>query len=292
MVTSNSEHGPWQTLTASPAEGLIDARRQIHWAAQVASSVGKTLIEKAPDDSHSAFSWLSGHQCMASGIVHGSQPFRSALRPADLHLLILSDHDVEQLELPLSGRTLEQAYHWLDDDVERQLGRPLPAPLARPAEIEAHPVGEGARFSIRDRSAFNEIAKYFGNAHLLLEGHAAGRSGASPIRIWPHHLDVAVLITVEAHDDPEKARTVGVGMTPGDGSYSLPYLYVNCWPQPSSTDDLPDLPGGGHWHTDGWFGAVLPADKWAAGGDGDEQKARAGAFLDAAIDACQALVSS
>ena len=180
MATSTPENGPWQPLAASPEEGLVDARRQIHWAAQIASSVGKTLIEKAPDDSHSAFSWIPGHECMATGIVEASQPFRCALRPKDLHLLILSDHDVEQLELPLSGRTLDQAYHWLEDDVRRQLGRPLPDPLARPAEIEEHPVGEGERFSIKDRGAFDEIARYFGNAHILLHEHAAGRSGPPP----------------------------------------------------------------------------------------------------------------
>ena len=66
---------------------------------------------------------------------------------------------------------------------------------------------------------------------------------------------------------------------------------MNCWPSPSSTGDLPELPGGGHWHTEGWVGAVLPAAAWAEGGKGEEQQARAGAFLDAAIEACQALVS-
>ena len=289
MATSVSEKGEWQLLTTPLPEGLVDARRQLHWAAQVASSVGKTLIEKAPDDSHQAFSWIAGHQCMASGVVAATQPFRCALRPADLHLLILSEHDVEQLELPLSGRTVKQAYHWLEDDVKRQLGRPLPSPLAGPAEIEDHPVAQGARFSVRDHVAFEELGRYFSNTSLLLEQHVEGREGASPIRIWPHHLDIASLITVEANEDPEAARTVGVGMAPGDTSYPLPYLYVTPWPYPSA-DDLPALPSGGHWHTEGWIGAVLPADELAAGDDPARQQARAGAFLDAAIEACLRLV--
>lgn len=289
MATKDSGPTTWQPLTDPPSEGLVDARRQLHWAAQVASSVGKTLVEKKPDDSHQAFSWVSGHHCMASAVVKGSQPFRSALRPADLHLLILSDHDVEQLELPLSGRTLEQAYHWLEDDVRRQLGRPLPAPLERPAEIEEHPVGDGARFSIRDHDAFEELARYFSNAAHLLEAHAAGREGASPIRIWPHHLDIAVLITVKEAEGDEEARTVGVGLQPGDASYPLPYLYATPWPYPEGKD-LPDLPGGGHWHTEKWTGAVLPAAKLAKG-DGEAQEARAGEFLKAAIQACHDLLA-
>lgn len=288
MATSVPDSGLWQPLAASPPEGLIDARRQIHWAAQIASSIGKTLLDKQPDDSQQAFSWVPGHRCLASGVVRGSQPFRCALRPADLHLLILSDHDVEQLEMPLSGRTLEQAYHWLEDDVRRQLGRPLPAPLERPAEIEDHAVAQGARFSIRHQAAFEEIARHFSNAHLLLKEHAAGRDGASPIRVWPHHLDIAVLITVKEAGGDEEAHTVGVGMTPGDGDYPLPYLYVTPWPYPTDPG-LPNLPSGSHWHTEKWTGAVLPAEELCAG-DPAEQEARAGEFLNAAIDACLGLV--
>ncbi len=290
MATSVPETGAWQVLATPLSVGLAVARRQLHWAAQMASSVGKTLIEKVPDDSHQAFSWISGHQCMASGVIAASQPFRCALRPADLHLLILSDHDVEQLELPLSGRTLEQAYHWLEDDIERQLGRPLPSALERPAEIEAHPVGEGARFSVRDRFAFEELGRYFSNAELLLEKHAADREGASPIRIWPHRLDIASLITLEDGDASSAARTVGVGMSLGDSSDPVPYLYVTPSP-PLPADDLPELPSG-HWHTEPRIGAVLPASELICAGDAADQLARGGAFLDAAIEACLAKVAA
>ncbi|MCB1037123.1 MAG: hypothetical protein KDD47_25065 [Acidobacteria bacterium] len=284
---ATSAPSAWQTLTTPPPDGLVDARQQLHWAAQVASSVGKTLLEKQPDDSQKAFSWIAGHHCMASAVIPAAQPFRIALRPSDLHLLVLSDHDVEQMDFPLSGRTIEQAFHWLEDDVRRQLGRPLPTPLTRPTEIEAHPVGEGARFSVRDHGAFEELARYFANADLLLEEHAAGRPGASAIRIWPHHFDIAVLITVEGNEDPEKARMVGVGMSPGDGEAPLPYLYVTPWPYPEK-ENLPALPAG-HWHREKWVGAVLPADQLATG-DGEAQESRAAEFLDIAIEACLGLL--
>lgn len=49
-------------------------------------------------------------------------------------------------------------------------------------------------------------------------------------------------------------RSVGVGLSPGDSGYPEPYVYVTPWPYP--TGELPALPWG-HWHTEGWTGAVL-----------------------------------
>jgi hypothetical protein len=48
-------------------------------------------------------------------------------------------------------------------------------------------------------------------------------------------------------------------MSPGDGSYSQPYFYVSPWPYPD-VSTLPPLVLG-HWHTEGWVGAVLTAEE-------------------------------
>ena len=36
---------------------LTDARLQLHWAAQLAATVGRTLAEPRADDSHTSFRW-------------------------------------------------------------------------------------------------------------------------------------------------------------------------------------------------------------------------------------------
>ncbi|MGQ0641812.1 MAG: hypothetical protein ACT4P6_13770 [Gemmatimonadaceae bacterium] len=83
-------------------------------------------------------------------------------------------------------------------------------------EIPAHAVASGAAYSVGDAEAFAELGRYYADAHELTSHVAAAtRSAGSPPRCWPHHFDLAMLITL-----PEIAgrgtRTVGVGMSPGE----------------------------------------------------------------------------
>jgi hypothetical protein len=110
------------------------------------------------------------------------------------------------------------------------------------------------------------------------------------VRCWPHHFDIATLIDVSRGASGE-ARTIGVGLSPGDASYPEPYFYVTPWPAPADPA-LMALPGGGAWHRAGWFGAVLTGSAIFAGADGSpstraEVVAR---FLDVAAGASFALL--
>ena len=61
----------------------------------------------------------------------------------------------------------------------------------------------------------------------------------------------------------EDGRSVNVGLSPGDGAYREPYWYVTPWPAPARKA-RPTLPVG-HWHTEGFTAAVLPASRIDAG---------------------------
>jgi hypothetical protein len=93
---------------------------------------------------------------------------------------------------------------------------------------------------------FEELAKWYGNAFLCLN------SRGSPVRCWPHHFDIATQIG-------SADRSIGVGMSPGDGSYPQPYFYVSPSPYPD-VSTLSPL-GSGSWHTQGWVGAVLTGEE-------------------------------
>ena len=56
----------------------------------------------------------------------------------------------------------------------------------------------------------------------------------------------------------ELARWFG-GASPGDEYYNQPYFYVSPYPR-FDGEKLPDPPSPGHWHTEGFFGAVLTGD--------------------------------
>ncbi|MCB1055152.1 MAG: hypothetical protein KDD11_06520, partial [Acidobacteria bacterium] len=93
-------------------------------------------------------------------------------------------------------------------------------------------------------------------------------------------------------DDPAAVRSVGVGMTPGDADQPEPYFYVNAWPRPESPGRLPELPAGGRWVDEGWFGAVLPAAGLVAIPEPGAQAEAAAAFVHVAVDTCRRLVAA
>jgi hypothetical protein len=92
------------------------------------------------------------------------------------------------------------------------------------------------------------LEAWYAGADPLIRSIAGKDSRASAVRCWPHHFDLACLIQVSTE------QSIGVGFSPGDGSYQLPYFYVTPWPYPATS--LPTLEVGA-WHTDGWTGAVL-----------------------------------
>lgn len=184
--------------------------------------------------------------------------------------------------LPLPGKTLADAYAWLENEIGREPGRPE-------FEIPAHAVGSGAAFDA-DSAALAELARWYGNAALAFENVRSGNEAADTIRCWPHHFDLATLIVLPGTDEEGQTRTVGVGMSPGDGSYAEPYAYVNPWPYPWDAP-RPELPSG-HWHTEGWLGAVLTADGWVSGDSATEQEAQVGDFLRAAISSAKGLLGA
>ncbi|MBW8874291.1 MAG: hypothetical protein JF614_04955 [Acidobacteria bacterium] len=280
----------WETLGAVDPRELTDARLQLHWAAQAAAAVGKQIVPHQPDFGEQSFQWLAGPRALAQGIVDGADGrFRSAVRPSPAALLLLDGDGATLAELPLEGHTLDAACEWVRAEVERLLGRPLEQPLERPGEdFPAHPVGCGAPFSTAG-PAFAEVGRYFADADRVLRAVAARNPGASAVRCWPHHCDIATLILLDPGADPEKACSIGVGLSPGDGSIAEPYFYVLPWPAPAP-HALPELAGGGRWQTAGWVGAVLAASSFIGAGPNGAQARQVEDFLDSAVAGSQRLL--
>jgi hypothetical protein len=278
----------WETLGAVDPRELTDARLQLHWAAQAAAGVGRQLLPHQADYGEQSFQWLAGPRVLAQGVVEGKRTFRSAVQPSPAALLLLDGDGATLAELPLEGRTLDAAYEWVKAEVERLRGCPLGKPLERPGDdFPAHPVGSGATFATSG-PAFAEIGRYFADADRVLRALAERNPGASPVRCWPHHFDIATLILLDPETDPEKARSIGVGLSPGDGGISEPYFYALPWPAPATTG-LPKL-AGGRWQIEGWVGAVLEASDFAGAGSNGSQARQVESFLESAVSGCRRLL--
>lgn len=86
----------------------------------------------------------------------------------------------------------------------------------------------------------------------------------SPVQLWPHHFDIAVMVfsgrKIPGTDplDPEMSdEQMNFGFVPGDEAIREAYFYATAYPQPTHRR-RPRLPAGARWHTRGWEGAILP----------------------------------
>jgi hypothetical protein len=279
-MTSASTMSSWDAVGALAPASLADARRQLHHAAQIANAAAMSLLPSQPDDSHTNFEWLAAPRALASNVVPASPAFRVGLRVADCTLLWLSADGAVRAQMPLDGATMAGGFAWVVERTRDAGADDARLTLRKHYEIPSHAVAHGARFALGDGGAFRELDRYWSDADAMLRDVAARERGASPVRCWPHHFDVATLIATGA------SSSMNVGMEPGDDSYAEPYFYVSPYPYPSS-DALSPLPVG-HWHTEGWTGAVLPSSELVREPDPIAQRALVARFIDAAIAACRA----
>jgi hypothetical protein len=212
---------------------MKDTRLQAHWAAQAVAAVGAH-----PETN---FYWDNGREALIA--IDG----KSGLRIRDLTLLYGDE------TFPLAGRTLEEGFEFFASRVGKKLECPT-------HKFTDHAVAHGAPFA-PDSADLQRLASLYATANCELK-----RIGE--VRCWPHHFDIATLLTVGA------GRTIGIGLSPGDELYEDPYWYVSPYPYPEDRDNTPALPSG-FWNQQPWFGAVLMAD------DGADVRG----FLEAAVTA-------
>jgi hypothetical protein len=237
---------------------LTDSRVQLHYAIQFMAATGMALLDAQPDGSQMTLDWSADLKGLIGQRIPGVHPCYLALDPVSLTSQILDDQHQAIASLPLIGKTLELALDWHKGELTK-LGvdtDPI-AFLSYPDDFPDHPLAHGAAFDAGDEAGRRAIAAYFAATRPQLQAIAASQAGASPIHIWPHHFDMATLITLTG--EGEAAKTAGVGLSPGDDGYDQPYWYVTPWPY-SAKESLPSLSAGG-WHTEGWVGAILLADE-------------------------------
>ena len=263
----------WKTLDPNAAKALSNARIQLHQAAQLAAAFGISYLPKKSDDSHTNLEWIERDSTLASSARDGR---RIALRVPDLRLLIGSS------SLPLNGRTISGAAQWIRQTLDSLGMEGSQYTLACHYEIPSHPVESGRTFDARQED-LEQLALWYSNAAAQFEMIRSNDSRASNVRCWPHHFDIATLIT------PSKGKSIGVGMEPGDKYYDEPYFYVNMNPLPPADSLADSLEGGGVWHTKEWVGAVLPGSRLTE--NRHAQQLQVERFLQSAIDTAKRILT-
>jgi hypothetical protein len=247
----------------TPPTTLVEARLLAHHALQWLARTARANLKAAGDDSHSSAEWDAGLAALVSRpMPTGSGEIRIGLRMTGFALIVLRRGAVLDA-FQLDRKTDAEAGAWMDSKLQGVGLRPAKA-VSLPYAMPDHPVGRGAAYDCSSAGReLGEIARWFaGSAELLEEFRARHRAlhpGPTPLRCWPHHFDIATLVQLE-EGARESAKSVRVGMSPGDENYAQPYFYISPWPR---IDDarLPPLPPPGHWHTQGFLGAVTTGDE-------------------------------
>lgn len=271
----------WKPLGSVLPESLGAARTELHWAIQLVSAAGTSLLERAPDFSHTNLAWDKSLGVLAGRPV-GHSGLRAALVFEGLELAVL-DGAREVATLALAGRTLDDGLRWLGAALGADSALQLPE-----HDMPDHPVQDGIPFSEAETDGRRELAAWYADATQLIEALVQHDEVASPVRCWPHHFDVATLLTFDPDKSAEDARSIGIGFSPGDGRYASPYFYVTPWPYPDASV-LPELDGTTCWNTEEWTGAVLASDALISVSH-EGQHAFASGALQNALDVSRALL--
>ena len=265
----------WRVVQGVDRRRLSEARLQAHHAVQWLARSARAFVPPQPDDNHTNLGWDHALDGFTTHLLKGD--LRLGLKLTDLTIALF---DGEQTALfSLIGRSDAQVRQWLGGQLAARgldaQGLDLPSSY----EMPNHAVATGAAYNTAGRA--DALVAWFANANSAL-GRVSERTTErklepSPVRCWPHHFDLASLISFPGRTG--ETAFVGAGLSPGDMYYDEPYFYVTIYPQPD-TMSLPPL-SLGHWHDHEFVGAIAPAHMIAAA---DDPKAATDDFLQNAVD--------
>jgi hypothetical protein len=239
----------------APTE-LTTVRNLSHNAIQWASRAARANLIARSDDSHSNLGWHEKHAALISHPLDEGQSYQLGFRFRDGSLIWIEDGAVVDA-LALAGIGEATADGWCN---EHLAGADLNSTELADMPYMLDPVNceewVGAQDAVETLGAWFSAAQVALDA--LVTAHGAAAVATPNVRCWPHHYDIATLFALD-DGDAESARSVGIGLSPGDSAYSEPYLYCNPWPVPGGA--LPVVPEPLRWHTEGFTSLVCPASR-------------------------------
>ena len=223
----------WRILREPTPTTLAGSRQVAHYAVQWVARAAVANLPAAPDDSHSALAWDATLRALVSAALPGDVTV--GLQLESLELLVTGDAESERLALHglassvVDVSACEQAEGaWMQD--------------AFGGEAALHRPGTNVEQGARPGGAFPLVWGRSGGPRSGGAKHGDLKPGPGPVRCWPHHFDIAVLVRLE-EGAAESVRSIGVGCAPGDEYYPEPYFYVRSVPGPEERH-APRAPAG------------------------------------------------
>ena len=257
MIIPNKIEFSWQELAISNLNALVPVRNQLHYAVQFIAAAGKHLIEPRPDDSHTSVSWNQASSSFMGQPILNKHNYFISLKPAILELSICNDKKIPLKSISLHQNSRTSILAWMRSSLSEIGIESKNLWLEMHYEIPDHPLAHGEDFELINTEYFEFFSEIYSNADNIFSAIKKLIPETSEVRCWPHHFDIATLISLDPNKDAEQARSIGIGMSPGDAEFASPYFYITPWPYPDKSKKLPDISGPGSWHTKSWSGRLL-----------------------------------
>ncbi|MGI9328835.1 MAG: hypothetical protein ACR2PZ_26705 [Pseudomonadales bacterium] len=250
-----------QPPLSTPPDALVPARTLTHQACQWPSKAARANISAKADDSHSNLGWDHEHKALISHGLDEGLRFQLGFNFSTASLLWLVDNAiVERLEL--SSQSEQSVGEWVDAHLI-DAGMLATEHAQMPYELDVQTSYSDFAHLQQQTAVLGQWYDYANNAlQSVVETHGSQAITPATVRCWPHHFDIATLFALE-DGDPESARSIGVGLSPGDGSYAEPYFYCTPWPPPEIAS-LPKLAPPLDWHTQGFVSIICKSSNLAA----------------------------
>lgn len=278
----------WSTLGPVSPRELVGTRVVVHYAAQALAATAYALLPTPDDHSHANLLWSPDRRRFHGRPLPGGN--RAFLDVQRFVTGVLDPNGDELAVIDPRGTTLDELLaHMLEALRATGTAGENPALVVPDYDLPASALAEGGPFPTPDPAALRELASWFHDAFVALSEVSERRLDGAEVRCWPHHFDIAALLVLDPDRDPERARSIGVGLSPGDGTIAEPYFYVTPWPAPAPRE-LPPLPDGARWQTEGFTSAVLTGSEIVTRSDGPAQHERVRRVLESTVAASRALL--
>ena len=277
----------WEQLKLAHPAGLAPTIQKLHHAAQFVAMIGDSLLPRTEDDAQSSMRWHRALKALVGRKVDLGIPSRLALVYPVFELRFLDDDDRSLSPLLLEGQSKENVYDWMRENISAFGGQVSDLHPIRHFEIPHHAVDGIVPFHKPNARELEELARYRANADLVLRELSGHFDRCSPVRIWPHHFDIATVLEVDGDGKTEQAtKTIGMGWAIPDNLIDDPYFYVTPWRKTGKIDfeKNSELPAGQWMLKKNWQGAVLPATDIVLEPTASAQHERVQRFLQVAVN--------
>lgn len=258
---------------------LAGCRDVCHHVVQWPSIAARKILPKVPDFSHSALLWYEANGF--SGLAAHPFPPTDAcasgcqvLFDMEKFSFVLLEQGQVTAQQSLADLTHHECGAWLET-VLAEKGYAVEGIATRKAAPVAadHPIAIDQQPYTTNTDTLENLRLWYKIAQAAFLGATTwlGNNGyqAAPIYLWSHHFDLAAL-TLLQDGDPEVVPSIGMGLSPGDGYYDQPYLYVSAWP-PTALKQPASTPKGAIWHAQDFNGFVFTASALLAAAASTEE---------------------